>query len=208
MEISEKEVLRYLGVKNKNDFDPEMIKKISSNILSSASPKSVYKKFSVSSKDGFAVIDNEIIESRSLARHLRGCRQAYLFAATLGVGCDNAVRKYSVKSMAEAAVAQAACTALIESYCDDICNVIASEEKGKYLRPRFSPGYGDFPLQYQKSLLPRLEVDKRVGITLMDTLIMTPSKSVSAVIGITSDKECNAGKCKDCSNKECDFREI
>lgn len=208
MEISEKEVLRYLGVKNKNDFDPEMIKKISSDILNSASPKSVYKKFSVSSKDGFAVIDNELIKSRSLSRHLRGCRQAYLFAATLGVGCDNAVRKYSVKSMAEAAAAQAACTALIESYCDDICRMIASQEKGKYLRPRFSPGYGDFPLQYQKSLLPRLEADKRAGITLTDALIMTPSKSVTAVIGISADSECSAEKCTTCSNTECDFREI
>ena len=60
---------------------------------------------------------------------------------------------------------------MIEEYCDQVCTVIKSEyeAKGRYLRPRFSPGYGDFPLECQGMLLEALEAGKRIGIKLTDS---------------------------------------
>ena len=49
---------------------------------------------------------------------------------------------------------------------------------------RFSPGYGDLALAHQKEVLKLLNAEKNVGITLTDTCLMVPTKSVSAIVGI------------------------
>ncbi len=52
-----------------------------------------------------------------------------------------------------------------------------------------------------------MEITKRLGITLTDSLLMFPTKSVTAFIGITrNEKSCHINKCKTCPNKECEFR--
>lgn len=52
---------------------------------------------------------------------------------------------------------------------------------------RFSPGYGAWPLEAQEKLLPLCEAE-RIGVTLTETDIMIPRKSVSAVIGWKREK--------------------
>ena len=49
---------------------------------------------------------------------------------------------------------------------------------------RFSPGYGDFDLKYQKDILEYLDANKKIGISLTDSLMMIPTKSITAIIGI------------------------
>ena len=80
-------------------------------------------------------------------------------------------------------------------------------EKGLYLRPRFSPGYGDFPLSAQKEILDGLEAGKRIGITLTEGYLMMPSKSVTAVIGVSrTPAACTIEGCEACGKKDCAFR--
>ena len=81
------------------------------------------------------------------------------------------------------------------------------ERKGLYLRPRFSPGYGDFPLSCQEGLLNGLQAGKRIGITLTEGSLMMPSKSVTAVIGISENKEfCTVTGCEICEKTDCAYR--
>ena len=112
--------------------------------------------------------------------------------------------------MARAVVMQAAAAALIEEVCDRNFESWRKEyeEKGLYLRPRFSPGYGDFPLSVQKDLLGGLEAGKRLGITLTEGGLMMPSKSVTAVIGISPVKGfCRTEGCEACEKKkDCPYR--
>ena len=98
------------------------------------------------------------------------------------------IKKYSVVNIAKAAVTQAAGAACIESYVDEVEAAIRQEamKRGMYLRPRFSPGYGDFPLEYQKDIFEILECSKRIGVTLTEGNLMMPSKSVTALIGLTT----------------------
>ena len=74
----------------------------------------------------------------------------------------------------------------IEALCDQFCADMARKQgsTGKSLRPRFSPGYGDFPLEAQKDIFTVLGCDRRIGLTLNNSLIMSPTKSVTAIIGI------------------------
>ena len=139
----------------------------------------------------------------------RQCQEVILFAATLGAGVDLLLRRYSRLSMSRAVVLQACAAARIESYCNEINDKLKAEaaEEGLYLRPRFSPGYGDLPLSCQPDFCRVLEAEKTVGITLTESFLMMPSKSVTAVIGVSKIAAgCVKEGCEVCSNKNCLYR--
>ena len=149
------------------------------------------------------------VRSRSLAKNLQGCSEVILFAATIGEGADLLARKYGRINVAKAVVMQAAAAAMIEAFCDEENEKLRAEaaEKGLYLRPRFSPGYGDFSLNHQRDFARVLEMQKTVGITLTESLLMLPSKSVTAVIGVSrQDARCVLSGCESCRNAGCTFR--
>ena len=134
-------------------------------------------------------IDGEVFQtkSRNLSVNLKDCEKILVFAATLGVGADYLIQKYNRLEMSRAVILQAASAAMIEEYCDQVCEGLKKEyeEKGMYLRPRFSPGYGDFSLSCQSAVLDALDAGKHLGIKLTDSFLMMPSKSVTAVIGVS-----------------------
>ena len=51
-----------------------------------------------------------------------------------------------------------------------------------------------------------MDCTKRIGLTLTDGYMLTPIKSVTAVIGLTEDTVCNTSKCAACVNRACEFR--
>ena len=121
----------------------------------------------------------------TLARHVEGCRAAYLACGTVGAEFDAFHRRVSVTSGADALIVQAIGAALIEKLMDGVEDGIRAElADGETLVPRYSPGYGDFPLAAQRALLALIDAPRTVGVSLTDSLIMVPSKSVSAIIGV------------------------
>lgn len=120
--------------------------------------------------------------SENLKKCIWGCSEILVLAATVGAGIDRLIQKYNRISPAKAILLQAAGSEAVESLCDTFC----SDIKKTYpdLRPRFSPGYGDLPLSIQPDLIRALDCTNRIGITLNDSLMMSPSKSVTAIIGI------------------------
>ena len=149
------------------------------------------------------------IRSRNLAENLKGCREICLMAATLGSGVDRLLARTQLIRMSDAVILQAEAASAIECLCDRICRELAEsmKEKGLYLRPRFSPGYGDFPLEFQKDLIRILDASKRIGITLTDGMLMSPSKSVTAVIGLSpADTACVPAGCEACAKTDCAYR--
>ena len=149
------------------------------------------------------------IESRSLSRNLAGCSQIVLFGATLGAGVDRLITRTSLTDMAKAVVVQACAAAMLEEYCDE-CQLAIGEELRKeqlYLRPRFSPGYGDFDIQYQEPLMRMLDCAKTIGLTMTDSYMMTPTKSVTAVIGVSPvEDRCPVEGCETCGKTDCAYR--
>ena len=130
-------------------------------------------------------------------------------AATLGAGADRLLTKYGKLHVAKAAVMQAAAAAMTEAYCNELNGRWREDYKkgGWFLRPRFSPGYGDFSLSFQKEILGALEAEKRIGITLTDGFLMMPSKSVTAVMGASRKPyRCDVKGCEACGKKDCAYR--
>ena len=188
------EIARYLGYQKVAVPDEQvstLIKAAADEMLDVIQPQSVCEKFDLTveydeKKDfGLVAFSDVTIKSKDLARNLRDCSQIVLFAATLGPQCDQLIRRAQVKDQVKAAVFQATGAMYIEK-CVDLLNENIkqyAEAQGKTTRPRFSPGYGDVSLDVQKSFF-RLLPCQRIGLTLMDTLVMSPEKSVTAFVGV------------------------
>lgn len=211
MEIDLKEILRYAGYKG-NTPDEEtlnIIENLKTEALSLIRPKSIFKEVSFEKFEDKIIVDGSAeFKSKKLVSHLKNSDRLLLFAATLGTEADMITRKYLHQDRAKAVLSQALLAAVCESYCDEVCENIARDEEknGYYLRPRFSPGYADFDLKYQKTLFEIFDINKRIGIYLNDNCLMIPTKSVTAFIGLTKDKECSIKSCAVCENYECAFR--
>lgn len=217
--INIREIYRYLGygAKIPDSSVDAMIREVLENLVDVIQPKNLYKIYTCSTSETVVVLKgtNRTIafESRNLASNLAQCREVILIAATLGIEADKLLQKYEILSMTKATITQACGAACIEAYCnilqEQICEAVSTDERKLYLRPRFSPGYGDLPLDCQKVIFEELECTKRIGLTLTDSLLMYPTKSVSALIGLTSNPQsCHIGKCKDCENTACAFRDV
>lgn len=204
------EILRYLGASGSDEPAlNEMIQRAEREIERVANPKHLSRQFSVEVGENSVSIGGTELTSRSLAEHLRGCGEAFLFALTLGAGVDALIRRYTVSEMPFVPVLQACAAAYTEQCADEAQRELEhyAAERGLYLRPRYSPGYGDFSLESQKFLFAALDISKKIGVSLTDSYLMIPFKSITAVIGLSADPSlCHVGKCMTCAALHCPFR--
>ena len=127
-------------------------------------------------------------DSLALRRNLDGCERLLLFAATVGIGIDRLIARHAPTSPTKALLFDAIGAERIEALCDAFCADTATKTaaQGYAVRPRFSPGYGDFPLDAQRKIFSVLDCPHHIGLTLNESLLMSPSKSVTALIGLTA----------------------
>ena len=195
-----------------------LVDKCLEDLQAAVTPRYVFREYPVQSvypADGSAAqipllrIAGMEISSRSLLRNLRGCESVCLMGTTLGLGPDRLIARASVKHMSRAVVLQAAAAAMIEAWTDRVNEeIIASAaERGLYCRPRFSPGYGDFPLEFQEDLARTLRLQKEIGVSLTESMLMMPTKSVTAVVGLSREKAaCVLHGCEECAkSRDCAF---
>ena len=181
LKIRVRDVMRYLRVRESDSTMRRLLKECSKCVYDAAVPKAVYKRVDVKIKGSTVDLGFIKVKSSNLAMHLADCDEAYIIATTLGVGIDRLFEKYNRILQTKAAVCDATASALIESFCDYVNEFVVN---GREAVMRFSPGYGDFDLKHQKEILDFLDANKKIGISLTDSLMMVPTKSVTAIIGI------------------------
>ena len=204
--VCEREILRYAGCPSPR---PDVLS-LMRECLEASRPvityRIVYRRLPVSVRE--PLVDLGVLEasSKGLSRNLEGCREAVLFAATIGAGFDRLLARYSRLSPARAALLQAIGAERVESLCDAF-GCFLSAQTGQPLRPRFSPGYGDLPLALQRDICQVLDCAKWLGICLNESLLMSPSKSVTAIYGLGGAPRAQSrGKCLSCPKTDCEFR--
>lgn len=206
MKFDSKEALRYLGAKVGDKEAEILVDTVYLKLRNEVQAQHIilHHKCKVDS-DGITLDSGVRFTSRDLARHLSGCEEVLLLGATLGSKVDRAIRRLALTSVAEGAAAQAVAASLIESYCDEVQAEINTPSLSQ--RPRFSPGYGDWALEEQKIMFQALDCARKIGLTLTDGYMMAPTKSVTAVIGLSTDVRCVWNKCMTCGNVNCPYRE-
>lgn len=134
---------------------------------------------------GFTVID-----SSDLSKNLSDCSEIVLFAATCGIGIDRQISKYNRISPVKALCMQSIGTEHAEKLCDAFEKDIKQEftEIGFITKPRYSPGYGDVSIELQRKIFEVLQCNSKIGISLGENMLMTPTKSVTAIIGIKKEE--------------------
>ena len=210
--MREREVYRYLGYRGAEPDETvkDAVRRCGAELEQAARPAWLTRIFPLTFPEedviSFAGLS---VRSRNLAKNLRGCREICLLAVTLGSGVDRLLARTQLIRMSDAVILQAAAASMTEELCDRVCRDLAGEmeEKQLFLRPRFSPGYGDFSLEWQKELIRLLDAPKRIGLTLTEGLLMSPSKSVTAVIGLSPEKSaCVPAGCEACGKRDCPYR--
>ncbi|MBQ8394212.1 MAG: Vitamin B12 dependent methionine synthase activation subunit [Clostridia bacterium] len=199
-DFDRREILRYAG--NKGEADETLSTLLEECLTECAAvftPRLCYRVFDVG---GFYKLFDKERQSKLLQTRLEGCDKVLIFAATVGIGIDRLIRKYAAVSPVKALVFQAIGAERIEALCDSFCE----ELKREYgcITGRFSAGYGDFPLSAQTAFFQTLDCARGIGLTLTDSLLMTPTKSVTAAVGLGG-KQGKIG-CAACEKKDCDYK--
>ena len=195
-----KETARYLGYSKFISPDQdvsELLEKAASEMADVMKAQAVFEVFdltvvstpSTPLRDRSGAVEirfaDVTLQSQDLGRNLAGCSQVALLAATIGPQVDALIRRHSSLDPVYASILQATGAMYIEELVDLVNSEIKkiAEAEGLKTKPRYSPGYGDVPLEVQKDFF-RLLPCTRIGLTVMDTLIMAPEKSVTAFVGL------------------------
>ena len=186
MQIDIGEAMRYLGAGAGNDALRAQVSAAAERIREK--PRYIYRVMELRWKDGVPFLPQIAMElpGNTSKTMLGNCSKVVLLACTLGLSFDAFVSREQAKSMAEAVILDGCGSALVEQGCDEAEREISSRFPGLYLTDRFSPGYGDLPLSLQKDLCAALDAQRRLGIYVNESMLMTPQKSVTALIGLSS----------------------
>lgn len=177
------EVLRYARSSSKDELSVELVKEVVALAENAFSYSVCYAELPFSSNGCVCDFSAFKLDSKNLSMCLEGASRVLVFAATVGVGIDRLISKYSRIAPSKALMLDALGVERIEALCDAFCDEY-KKEKNVLLTPRFSAGYGDCPLITQRHIFDLLNCQKSIGLTLNDSMLMSPTKSVTAFVGI------------------------
>ena len=208
--IPKHEAARYMGVKGEPSASvTELLDRLEPVVRAVIRPCYVFRETTVEHDEQGVHLGcmSVPLTGKSVAEHLKDCGKAVILAATLSSEADKLIRRLAVTDMAESLAADSLCSAAIETVCDLAEEEIFSRINAPYRTWRFSPGYGDLPLELQQDIFRVLDCQKTIGLTLNESLLMSPSKSVTAIMGLGP--SCEPHKttgCSHCSKTDCIHR--
>ena len=201
-ELNRNEAVRYLGgagIRLNYRMDV-LMDECEKAVLEKASPKYLYVE-----KD---LPCPQIMGGKDIESHLNGCEKAIVMCATVGSEVDKLIRISQISDMARAVVMDSLASVAVEQVCNAFDKIIAEKYSAYNMTFRFSPGYGDYPIELQKIILQMLDAPKKIGLCTNDNFLLTPTKSVTAVLGLSKNPiERKKRGCAICNMREtCKFR--
>lgn len=213
--IPKDEVLRYLGHKKKQIISDDINKLVEQTIEEAKGlicPKFVLSYFNTVIKEEGVTFENTnlLLKGNDIKEHLKDAKKTVLMAVTLGSIIEKKIKLYERTNLTKALILDSCATTAVE----EVCDIIEEDVKSKALKDnlsitfRYSPGYGDLPLDVQGDFLNTLNANKIIGLTVSKSNILMPRKSVTAIIGLIPKEKAIAKKtCEVCKNyKNCFYR--
>ncbi len=204
IKIDKTEVLRYLRYKNKNidENTNKLLDESIAELMEISELKYVFRIFSLKKENNNISFEAHInIKSNDLEKLFKNCKKSAVMAATIGFEVERKLRYYSMADLSKAVVFDACAAACIEALCDEAESEIKeiAENEGYNTTFRYSPGYGDVPISHQGEILIALNAQKLIGLTVSDSSILIPRKSVTAFIGFDESDEIHKSSCLNCN---------
>lgn len=207
------EAYRYMGCCGALDANLEKeLQNAAKLIENSAQPRFIEKICRIDRSDGIALIGTCLkLEGKSIAALLHDCEICAIFCATIGNYVEALIRKWQLKDLAFTAMLDACASSAVESLCDNIEAKLTEEYRAQdlFLTDRFSPGYSDLPIFIQHDFCATLDTTRKIGVSVTESGIMIPRKTVTAIIGISKNPQKHfITNCQDCGlTKACTFKE-
>lgn len=196
------EAARYLGGAKveMNDAMSKLIDECEAELLKTARPKYLYSVAQLP--------DEALTAGDDIKNHLSNCTRAVIMCATLGSEVDRLLRVTQVRDMARAVVLDSLASVAAEQICNKVDALIAARYPGYHMTYRFSPGYGDYPIELQREFLRRLDAPRKIGLSANESFLLIPSKSVTAIAGLSlSPVDAKKRGCATCNlRKTCQYR--
>lgn len=176
--IDQKQAAKYFGVRGADPASEALLARLAPDILAAAAPRMAWTACDLPDTNG-------LLAGQDIQAHLAGCQGYVLLGVTLGAQMDRAIRRAGIGNVAAGAAADALASALAEQVCDTAEQMLRGRfsAEGRWLTGRYSPGYGDWPLSAQQPIARLLDLPRRLGVTVTDTCLMLPRKSVTALLG-------------------------
>ncbi|MBQ9679985.1 MAG: hypothetical protein IJV48_04790 [Ruminococcus sp.] len=203
------EIMRYARIRGADDSYRDLIDECIREAESVLSYRVCYATEDIQRDNELICFGNIETTSQTIKKAIGNSQQVLVFAATVGAPFDRLLQRYSLLSPSKALILQAIGAERVESLCDAFCaqaNRDLTVSK-KRLTRRVSPGYGDIPLDMQRDIFALLDCPRKIGLTLDESLLMSPSKSVTAICGITAEEITEQAKCAECDKTDCIYRQ-
>lgn len=207
--VNRREALRYMGYQGEPDATLTMlVDDCEKKLLETAQPRILYRILPLQRENSTLSAETLPLYGNDIARHLEGCDRIILMAATLSGQTDQLIHRAGISDMTKSLAMDALASAGIEQICNRAETIFHEQLPDIYFTWRFSPGYGDLPLELQPQILQLLDAQKRLGLTVTPEHILIPRKSVTAIIGLSKQPlKKGARGCATCRMREtCAFR--
>ena len=195
-EIDTREALRYAGVRGESKDSEALLSEVIGECADAFSYKVLWSRISRESAAellGLSLNSADATPERPYSElffeKVGGADEVILLVASVGLSVDRMIKRYEVTSPARSVLLDALGSERVEALLDALEDDINARliPHGYRALPRFSPGYGDLPLSLQSRILSILDAGRLIGVTLNESLLMSPSKSVTAIMGVVKD---------------------
>ncbi|MEE0859708.1 MAG: methionine synthase [Acutalibacteraceae bacterium] len=208
------EALRYMGCRSDkaDNHTMDMLAECEKLVIENSVPRYRYAVYDINeTAQGIEVLGtNILLTGEDIKRHLHGCYGIVLMCATISGKIDILIRKTQLEDMSKAIVVNSLSSVAIEQVCDKAEKEIYNQLGECYKTWRYSPGYGDLPINLQKDILTTLDAPRKIGLCTSESMTLTPIKSVTAIIGLSHNPVSPAKRgCLSCNLKDtCQYRKV
>ncbi len=211
--IDEQEMRRYAGLSRSKDFPAQLIDDACMEVQVLGAPQGIYHSYAYNCAEAVIISEPPLaLNGDTVKRHLRGCSEVIVLAVTIGEATEKGISEHFAAGRYTAAVLlDAAGTTAVEMIADQVNELIKTQaaKRGLSITTRFSPGYGGWDVTAQAAVTA-LAGGKEIGITVTETSMLEPRKSVTAIIGLRTEDKNNPQKtasgCRICTQPQCHFR--
>lgn len=209
--IDRQETKRYAGLRKGHDFPENLVDEACNTVMMLKEPQTVWTVYPYDCCNACVQAAEEYhIPGQSLRKHLSCATKVIFLSATVGEAVEQAASDAFAKGeYALGMLIDAAATTAVEQTADELEKLLINKfaKLGFKMTFRFSPGYGDWDLSEQDKVA-KLANAEAIGVTLTESLMLMPRKSITAVIGLCPDimEETPSKGCNKCSKLDCSMR--